>query len=137
MRKAFALLGTLCVAAVLAGCGSGSDGPKQPAAGAFAAGTCRVAAPDVLALGRGASKLGKGPEIPSAMETSMAAAQRRLQSVTDGAEPAYQPALRKLVVAVGLVRLRAHTGTYVTSLGKDVTSAYDGVLAVCTKPSAQ
>jgi hypothetical protein len=91
----------------------------------------------VLALGRDARTLGKGPEIPAKLETSMADTQRRLQSVTAGAEPAYQPALRKLVVAVGIVRLRAHTGSYATSLGKDVVSAYDGVLAVCTKGSAQ
>lgn len=120
-----------------AGCAAHDDGPKQPAASTFTDGTCRVAAPDVLAIGRDAGKLGKGPEISSAMESSMATAQRRLQTLADSAEPTYEPALRKLVVAVGIVRLRAHTGSYATSLGKDVVSAYDGVLAVCTKGSAQ
>jgi hypothetical protein len=110
-------------------CSSGSSGPKAPAASAFAEGTCRTAAPDVLTIGKQAGKLGK--DAPASALDPMTAAQDRLDTIASGAEPTYQPALRKLVTAVGLVRLRAHTGSYVPSLGKDVLTAYDDVLAVC------
>ena len=119
----------LSALALATACSSGSSGPKQPAASAFADGTCRTAAPDVLTIGRQARKLGK--DAPASALGPMTTAQDRLDTITSGAEPTYEPALRKLVTSVGLVRLRAHTGSYEPSLGKDVLSAYDGVLAVC------
>ena len=123
----------LAALALATSCSSGSSGPKQPAASAFTDGTCRTAAPDVLTIGKQARKLGK--DAPASALAPMTSAQDRLDTIASGAEPTYQPALRKLVTAVGLVRLRAHTGTYVPSLGQDVVSAYDGVLAVCVKPA--
>lgn len=120
----------------LSACSSGSDGPRQPAVSAFAEGTCRTAAPDVLTIGREVRKLGDGKNPPSGPLEAMQKAQEPLDAIATGAEPTYQPALRKLVTAVGLVRFRAHVGSYVPSLGADVVTAYDGVLAVCTKPSS-
>lgn len=120
----------------LTGCSSGSAGPKQPAASAFAEGTCRTAAPDVLTIGREVRKLGTGKEAAGRPLSAMTDAQTRLDVVAKAAEPAYEPALRTLVTAVGLVRLRSHTGSYAPSLGSDVSKAYDGVLAVCLTPKS-
>ena len=113
-------------------CSSGSSGPKQPSVSSFAEGTCRTAGPDVLTIGEQARKLGSTKTAASGPLAALTSAQDRLDAIATAAEPAYQPALRKLVTAVGLVRLRAHTGSYATSLGQDVLSAYDGVLAACT-----
>lgn len=118
--------------ALATACSSGSDGPKQPAVSAFTEGTCRAAAPDVLTIGKQARKLGTAKTPASGPLGMLTSAQDRLDAIASGAEPTYQPALRKLVTAVGLVRFRAHIGSYVPSLGQDVISAYDGVLAVCT-----
>lgn len=130
-RLAAVALGLIALTA----CSSGPDVPKQPAATAFIEGTCRTAAPDVLQIGRDARRLGKGPDLAAGTESSLAKAQASLDAVTTAAEPSYQPSLRKLVTAVGLVRFRARVGSYTPSLGRDVTSAYDAVLAVCVKPA--
>jgi hypothetical protein len=110
-----------------------SSGPKQPAVSAFSAGTCRAAAPDVLQLGRDVGRLGKGPDVPRTRVDGLTSAQDRLDGIASAAEPSYAPSLRRLVTAVGIVRLRAHTGSYSPALGRDAMSAYDGVLAVCTR----
>jgi len=129
---AVSVLALATLAAVVTVYASGSSGPKQPAVSAFAQGTCRTAAPDVLAIGRLVGRLGTGKEVAAKPLNEMADAQNRLDVIAKAAEPAYQPALRRLVTAVGLVRLRSQTRSYATSLGRDVASAYDGVLAVCT-----
>jgi hypothetical protein len=123
----------LALSAACSSGSSGSSGPKQPAVSAFTAGTCRTAAPDVLTIGKRVRELGNDKSPSAGPLDAMTAAQDRLDPIASAAEPAYQPALRSLVTAVGLVRLRAHTGSYVPSLGQAVTSAYDGVLKVCTQ----
>ena len=114
MRTA-ALALMLAVAAV-SGCSSssspGSSAPKQPPVSAFPAGTCRVAAPDILAIGREARALGKGGDVSSGALARLTAAQERLIQLAGGAEPVYQPSLNALTVSVGLVRLAAKVGSY-------------------------
>ena len=126
----------LAALALTSACSAGSSGPKQPAVSAFADGTCRTAAPYVLTIGKQVRKLGTSSTAAAGPLSELGSAQDRLDPIASGAEPTYQPALRKLVTAVGLVRLRDHTRSYVPSLGQDVVTAYDGVLAVCTKQPA-
>ena len=125
-RLALVALGLVAVSAC-------SSGPKQPSTTAFAPGTCRAAAPEVLQLGRDVRRLGNGPDVSTSRVEALTSAQDRLDGIASGAEASYAPSLRRLVTAVGLVRLRAHTGSYSPALGRDAMSAYDGVLAVCTR----
>ena len=123
---------------LLAGC-SGSDtpaGPPLPDASAFAAGTCRTAAPDVLAVGKAIPKLsggaqGKPGAVAREVKNGLRDAQDRIAALADAAEPAYKPALQKLVVQIGLVRIRADGNEYSGDLGQALTRDYDAVLQAC------
>ena len=128
----------LLCAAFLSACSgsSGDSGPKQPATSAFAEGTCRTAAPDILEIGRNAYRLGKGPEIAKPVVESLTSAQDRLSTISDAAEPAYRPALTQLVVAVGLIRLQAHVGSYHQQQGDHLVSSYNAVVTACTHPAS-
>jgi hypothetical protein len=58
-RTAFTAIAVIApLALALTACGQ--DTPKQPPVSAFAEGTCRLAAPDVLALGDAGRRLGGG-----------------------------------------------------------------------------
>lgn len=120
----------------LVGCtgGDGDDGPafSQPPVTAFAEGTCRVVAPDVLEIGRQAQRLGEGGKIEPEVLTALEKAQTALRPVAEGAEPALQPALTRLVVATGLVRLQARVESYKTETGEDLQKTYDDAVAACT-----
>ena len=129
----------VCTALLTACSGSSagaSAGPKQPAASTFAAGTCRTAAPDILEIGKDAYRLGKGPEIAKPVVASLTSAQDRLSAISDAAEPAYKPAFTQLVVAVGLIRLQAHVGSYRQQQGDHLVSSYDAVVTACTHPAS-
>lgn len=127
-----AAVSLLLVGAAVCGCSSaGSSGPKQPAVSAFAAGTCRVAAPDVLEIGRDAQHLGKGGDVSNSILSRFNQAQQRLDAIAGGAEPAYQPSLKSLVVSVGLVRLAANVGSYRPEQGDKLKQSYRAVLAAC------
>jgi hypothetical protein len=124
------LIPLLGLALAAAACGSSSDAPKQPAASAFTDGTCRAAAPDVLAIGRMAS--GLGDKVSPEARTSLREAQSRLSSLAEAAEPSYKPALDALVVSTGFVRLRADGNTYEPALGKQLMADYRAVVKACT-----
>lgn len=131
MRRTLAVLVPLALLA--AGCGgSSTSGPTLPAVSAFRAGTCRVVAPDVLQIARDARRLGKGGDVPAQVLTSLASAQDRVKQVAPGAEPAYQPALTRLVVSVGLIRLQSGVGSYRTSQGQILQHDDAAVIAACT-----
>ncbi len=121
---------------VLAGCSGSSDAAKAPAASSFAEGTCRTVAPDVLELGRDASRLGDGGEVPAEVLSSLEKAQTNIRPLVEAAEPTYKPALDKLVIAVGLVRLQARVGTYRVETGDNLTKAYELAVQACTTSSS-
>ena len=134
MRVPVSLSVLLCGLAVTACSGSSSGTPafRQPPVSAFAAGTCRTVAPDVLAIGKQAQSLGAGGAVDKAVVTALEQAQTNLRPVVEGAEPAYQPALKRLVVATGLVRLQASLDSYKAETGKDLQTSYDAAVAACT-----
>ena len=120
------------LAGLLAGCSSGEGdapaGPQLPQVDAFAPGTCRTAAPDVIAVGQALPRLGGGGVVD---------AQRRLVSVRDKAGPAYAPAFVDLVGSIGIVRIRADGNTYEPQFGKTLKASYERVVALCTAPGSQ
>jgi hypothetical protein len=112
----------------LSACGSDA---QQPPVSSFADGTCRVAAPDVLALGKAGAHLGKGRTIDAAAKTELKDAQDGLRTLAEGAEPAYKQAFEKLVVSTGFVRIRADGNSYDPALGRQLMADYDAVLKAC------
>lgn len=113
----------------LAACGDADA--QQPKVSAFAEGTCRVAAPDVLQLGRDGAAIGKTGRVDAAARASLRDAQARLRALAETAEPAYKPSLDALVVSTGFVRIRADGNTYDAAVGKQLMKDYLGVLRVC------
>lgn len=130
-----AAVSLLLAVAAVSGCSSssspGSSAPKQPPVSAFPAGTCRVSAPDVLAIGRVAGALGKGGDVSSDALSRLTTAQERLIQLAGGAEPAYQPSLKALTVSVGLIRLAAKVGSYRPAQGVTLGQRYRAVLKAC------
>jgi hypothetical protein len=112
----------------LTACGHSAE---QPPVSAFSDGTCRVAAPDVLALGHAGGQLGTGKTVDGAVKAQLKDAQDGLRTVTDGAEPAYKSAFSKLVVSTGFVRIRADGNSYDPALGRQLMTDYDAVLKAC------
>ena len=49
---------------------------------------------------------------------------------------ANKPAFTELVVAVGLIRLQAHVGSYHQQQGDHLVTSYNKVIAVCTHPAS-
>jgi len=122
---------------VLTGC-SGSDDdapPEPPAESAFLEGTCRMAAPDVIAIGRALPRLGDGGEVDQAVKDELRIAQDGVFALVETAEEPYMPALDELVVSVGIVRIRADGNSYEPDLGGLLRRSYDRVLSVCTAPN--
>ena len=129
------LLPVLLIAG-LSGCGSSSSAPVQPPVSAFTDGTCRVAAPDVLAIGKAGRTLGSGPTVPAGTTAALKDAQDGLRTLAAGAEPTYKPALEALVVSTGFVRIRADGNSYEPGLGRQLMTDYDAVLKACVRRSA-
>ena len=115
----------------LTACSGSSNGFSQPDVTAFRAGDCRTAAPNVLAIGREARKLGTAAQPPAAVLAALTDAQAPfLTSPFSDAQAG--AALRRLTTAVGFVRLRSVGKEYDPSLAASVTTAYDDVLRACT-----
>ncbi len=136
MRRVLTVL--LGLAMLLVACSSSPDEPPEPdlpAETAFAEGTCRSAAPDLLDLGRTIPRLGKDAEVAPEVQESLRATQDRLALFAEGTEPQYAQALGTLVERIGGVRIRAVGNTYEPALGEDLQDAYDEVLALCTEQS--
>ena len=132
MRRA---LTVLLVLPVLAACSSSPEkpaGPDLPAESAFAEGTCRAAAPDLLELGRTIPRLGKDATVAPDVQESLATTQDRLALLAEGVEPQYAAALGQVVERIGGVRIRAVGNTYEPALGKDLQESFDEVLDLCT-----
>lgn len=129
------LAAVVAFAALLAGCTSSGDGPEIPAESAFLEGTCRTAAPDVIAIGRTIPRLGDGGAVDQAVKDELRTAQDGLFALTSTAEQAYKPAFDELVVSTGIVRIRADTNSYEPDLGGLLRRSYERVLSVCTAPN--
>ena len=130
------LVPLLVLPLLLTACSSSPDAPAEPqlpAESAFAEGTCRVAAPDVLELGRAIPRLGDDGSVDPALQTTLQETQDRLFLVSQTAEPEVAPALSALVEGIGAVRIRAVGNTYEPSLGEDLQAGLDEVLQVCTE----
>ncbi len=129
------LVPLLVLPLLLTACSSSPDAPEEPqlpAESAFTEGTCRVAAPDLLELGRAIPRLGDDAKVGQDVQTTLQETQDRLFLVSQTAEPQYAPALSALVESIGLVRIRAVGNTYEPSLGKNLQTTFDEVLSVCT-----
>lgn len=129
------VLTVLCAVAA-AGCSAGSEAPRRPPVSAFTEGTCRTAAPELLQISNDAGRLGSGGEVDKSVIASLTSAQDQLDAMAQAAEPPYKPALTKLVVSVGLVRLQARVGTYRTDQGAQLQRDVDAAIAVCTGRSS-
>jgi hypothetical protein len=114
----------------LTACGHAAQ--QQPRASSFTAGTCRVAAPDVLAIGKAGTTIRDAHKVDAAVRTSLREAQARLRELADAAEPPYQPSLDALVVSAGFVRIRADGNTYDPSVGRQLMTDYRAVLRACS-----
>ena len=132
MRRA--MLALLALPAFAAACGN-QAGPAQPSLSAFAEGTCRVAAPDLLAIGRAGAQLGEDRTVDASVLQQLKDAQDGLRTVTDGAEPAYRTAFQDLVESTGFVRIRATGNGYEPALGRQLRADYAAVLKLCTVSS--
>lgn len=115
----------------VASCSSGSTF-AQPEAKAFHDGTCRTVASQVLSVGRDARKLGTSASPPDDVRDRLKAAQAALIAVQSTADAAVVAPLDKLVVSIGLVRIRADGNSYAPELGTALSAAYDAVVTACT-----
>lgn len=126
------LAASVAFAALLAGCTSSDGAPEVPAESAFLEGTCRAAAPDVIAVGRTLPRLGDGGVVDQAVKDELRAAQDGLFALVPSAEEMYKPVLDELVLSTGIVRLRADSNTYEPDLGGLLRRSYERALSVCT-----
>ncbi len=106
--------------------------PSAPAESAFTDGTCRLAAPDIIAIGRDARRLGDGGKVEEDVKDSLRESQDRLAALAETATPDAKPVLDRLVLVTGLVRVRADGNTYETQLGDNLVAAYDAAVLTCT-----
>ncbi|MCU1594245.1 MAG: hypothetical protein JWO12_1637 [Frankiales bacterium] len=120
--------------ALLPGCsGSSSSAPafSQPKASAFHPGACRSVADAVRELGRDAHTLNGGAKPDPNMAKRLSDDQDVVFKAT-GLSPAQKAAFDKLVLAVGVVRIRNDSNTYEKALAADFVKGYEAVVAVCT-----
>lgn len=117
--------------------GSSAGGPSLPAASAFTAGTCRTVATDLLQIARDARRLGKGGNVDGKVLDTLTRAQGVVMQIAPGAEPAYKPALSKLVVSVGLIRLQAGVGSYRVEQGAILQRDAAAAISACTASSTR
>ena len=132
MRRATSLL---LLVLVLLACTSSDEAPAEPdlpAESAFSAGTCSLAAPDLLELGRTLPRLGEDGSLPKDVQETLGQTQDRLFAIGESAEPQYATAFTTLVERIGAVRIRAVGNTYEPSLGAELRTSFDEVLSLCT-----
>ncbi len=122
------------LAVLLTGCTSSGDGPQIPAESAFLEGTCRTAAPDVIAIGRTISRLGDDNVVDQDVKDELRIAQDGVFELVATAEEPFRAALDELVVSTGVVRIRADGNSYEPDLGGLLRRSYERVLSVCTAP---
>lgn len=140
MRPPRPLLVALLLGLAATGCTSSSDDAparfEPPSAAALAAGPCALVADDLVAVGRLAFAL-RGVAAPDdAARTALQEAQDRLAAVAESADPAVKPALDRLVVRTGLVRIQADTRMLRDTVLTGMRTSYDDAARACTRARA-
>lgn len=141
-RLLLPVLATALAAPALIACSADNaetdKGPPLPAESSFIEGTCRTAAPDILAVGRDIPRFdetgdsGADGSLPQEVRDSLRDAQERLFALAETAEPQYKSALDVFVVQIGAVRIRADGNEYTPDIGAQLTKDYQAVLDACT-----
>ena len=133
--------GAVATLLLLVGCSSsgGSRYPTAhqvalPAVARFQPGACRLHAPEVLAVGREANGLGTGAPPAQDARDRLEQNQQALGNASAGFDLATRPAVDRLVVEIGLVRLRADSHSYTPDLAQALAKAYQEVVTPCTAP---
>jgi hypothetical protein len=130
------LLPLLLAAPLLVSCTS--DDPARPAAfrpppeSSFRAGDCSTIATDLIDLGRATYDL-RGVAAPDeAARDTLRSAQDRVAAIAETADPTVKPALDRVVLTSGLVRIRADTRLLEPEVLDDLRAAYEQAVKVCT-----
>lgn len=114
--------GALVAAVLTAGAACSASGPALPKASAFHPGLCQQAAPALLATARRAAKGGKPTALAADLQTQQSQLRRFIadQHIQD------------LVTAIGLVRFQVDSHSYTDQLRKNVETAAQRSITVCT-----
>jgi len=121
----------LTVATLVPACGGGGT-PQvlRPDVDQFRTGTCREAAPAVLALGDLGVRLRGAAAVPAGDRATLASEQKRLLMLHTSAE--LTEPVRALVTAIGFVRIRVDSNTYVPELMSTLVDEQQRLVARCT-----
>jgi hypothetical protein len=131
------LLPLLLAAPLLVSCTS-SDGPARPAgfrpppASSFRAGDCAAIADDLVALGRATYDLRGVASPDQTARDTLLGAQDRVAAIAETADPSVKPALDRVVLTSGLVRIQADTRMLKPEVLDDLRAAYEAAVAACT-----
>ena len=129
----------LLAAGLLAtGCTSGPEPAafRPPPAGSLDDGPCALVAEDVVALGRLAFEL-RGVAAPGpGPATALESAQVRVGAVAESADAAVRPALERLVLTTGLVRIEVATRMLRAPVLQNMDVAYGDAVRACSGGAA-
>ncbi len=109
-----------------------TPGESLPPVAAFAPGTCRSAAPDLLALAALTRRNHTARDLSAPVRSELSRRQNALVALRPVADPTVRPLLDAVVTAVGLVRIRADSHTYDPALLRDVDTTRRNLQSTCT-----
>jgi hypothetical protein len=130
------------IAIACAACGGSADGERAPDGGAAAApalrpepdrfrtGTCRDAAPAILAIGAVAARLADEQAVSQAEEKMLTAHQATLRKLKPSAD--LRKPTQDVVTAIGFIRIRLNGNTYEAELVNELATAQQRLVAACT-----
>lgn len=124
----------LGAALLVAGCTSDPDPEafRPPPPGSLAGGPCDLVADDLVALGRLAFDLRGEPDPGRSAAEALENAQDRVAAVAETADPVVKPALDRLVLTTGLVRLQVDTRMLRDQVLENMDVAYDEAVRACS-----
>ena len=122
--------GLAALALAAAGCGGDEEKLLRPGLDQFHTGTCYDAAPAILAVGDMAIRLRGASEVSTVDRVTLDTGQKELRKLRTSAELA--DPVKKLVEAIGFVRLRTDSNTYDPKLMDDLLTAEQQVVRTCT-----
>lgn len=123
------LAAALCLTA--AACTQGSSSAKALTAADFTPGSCRAAAPGVLALRTAVRTLPTTPRVPTQTLADLTAAQTQLKAPGSGTDAVSRAAL-DLFQQAGYVRLLAVGNSYNPTYGARLGRAVERFITTCT-----